>query len=103
MKTRNFVAKHAQRSGAGRHKRQEKALSDYVLEDVYEQKYEDLKILLSIRQEEEIQVLAKIIRIRDFALANDSVLVYHLNDLISWYHDDVIREAAKLIMRQDEE
>ena len=73
------------------------------LEDVFEQKYEDLKLLLSIRQEEEIQVLARIIRIRDIALANDSMLVYHLNDLISWYHDDVIREAANLIIKQDGE
>lgn len=72
-------------------------------EEIYKQQYEDVKMLLAIRKEEEIQLLAKIIRIRDFAIANDSVLVYHLNDLISWYHDDVIREAAKLIMRQDEE
>ena len=133
MKPRNFVAKHAQRSGAGKHRdkhmnklEQEitdgitKAINDAlkqrknmkVYEDGWvreedvchlEDKLEAANMLLSVLQEEQVQTLAQIIRIRDIALSSNSPLVYALNDLITWFSNDTLRDAVNLLMRKDDE
>ena len=133
MKPRNFVAKHAQRSGAGKHRdkhmnklEQEitdgitKAINDAlkqrknmkVYEDGWvreedvchlEDKLEAANMLLSVLQEEQVQTVAQIIRIRDYAIANDSLLSYQLNDLLSWFSDDIMQEATQLVIRSDDE
>lgn len=76
MKQRNFVAKHAQRSGAGRHNRKERKMSyigqeDWIHIDSYqeevedlENKIEDLQAALKSAEEDEVYFLSKLIELR---------------------------------------
>jgi hypothetical protein len=112
MKQRNFVAKHAQRSGAGRHKPKEKIMSEYyrdswndadqcqITEEEYgalESQVIDLKGEIEQFKEDEILVLAEVIKARDELLQDKDTfsVIERLNKLIQLHLSDVREKAMK--------
>jgi chromosome segregation ATPase len=105
MKIRNYVAKHAQRSGAGRHKRKDKSMSytyqeDWVHIDDYNaeiQKLEDriseLETVNRDMRDDEITVLSDIMLIRDHY--SDYSDVREELDYIIKAHDKSARQKAQ--------
>ena len=105
MKIRNYVAKHAQRSGSGRHKRKDKSMSytyqeDWVHIDDYNaeiQKLEDriseLETVNRDMRDDEITVLSDIMLIRDHY--SDYSDVREELDYIIKAHDKSARQKAQ--------
>lgn len=119
MKPRNFVAKHAQRSGAGRHKPKEITMSEYYRDDwndadqcqITEEEYSalesqvaDLKAEIDQRIDDEVYVLSEIMKARDSLLINKNTfsVVEQLNNLIKAHLPDVRHKAMIKIEASNE-
>lgn len=105
MKQRNYVAKYAQRSGAGKHK--EKRMSTIDKEDwVYIEQHNDevkyledkikvLEELVDNAEDDEVFILSKIIEMRALAVKQECWSVVGACDYIIGIHSATVYIKAK--------
>jgi chromosome segregation ATPase len=110
MKQRNYVAKYAQTSGSGRHKRKDKSMSyknqeDWVHIDDYNdeiQKLEDriseLETVNRDMRDDEVTVLSDIMLIRDH-YSDYSDVKEELDYIIKAHDHSVRRKAQEYLMK----
>lgn len=108
MKQRNFVAKHAQRSGAGFHKRKDRKMSyigqeDWVHIDSYqeevenlENKIEDLQAALKSAEEDEVYTLSQLIEMR-WRYSDYRDICDELSSLIKLHRKPTLQKAIQLL------
>ncbi len=114
MKTRNFVAKHAQSSGAGKHKRKDKTVKepnydywndadqqtiDYNEIQYLEDKVADLEKINEELREDEVFTLAEIMLIRDH-YSDYRDIGEELDRLIGMHHKDVRKKAQDRLLKE---
>lgn len=108
MRQRNFVAKHAQRSGAGRHKRKDKDMSyigqeDWVHIDAHndevnalEDKVAELEQVIKDMQFDEAYLCADLIELR-WRYSDYKDMYEELEELIRWCGPDTTRKAIEML------